>query len=193
MAEHAEAGPAGLHAVVGIDAAFLHTETASTHWHVVGVVVLDDSRAPEPFDAEMLRRVLADRLEHVEVLRRRVIDQAVGISQPHWQHTEVDLDYHVREVVLPEGAGLPELAALAGEIASTPLSRDRPMWEFTVARGLADGRAAMVAKVHHSLVDGVAAVGVLGAIFDVEPNLPPSRPAVATAVEPPPARRDYFA
>lgn len=193
MADHPDTGPAALHAVVGIDAAFLHTETLSTHWHVVGVVLLDDAKAPEPFDAEMLRRVLADRLEHVEVLRRRVIDQGVGFSQPQWQHTEVDLEHHVRQATLPPRAGLAEVAALAGEIGSTPLGRDRPMWEFTVADGLADGRKAMIAKIHHSLVDGVAAVGVLGAIFDVEPSVPPPRPAATTETPPPPARREYLA
>jgi len=162
-------------AVVGLDAGFLHTETRSTHWHVLGVVLLDDSGAPEPFDAEMLRRVLAERLDRVEVLRRRVIDTALGISQPQWQLTDVDLDEHVKGVTLPPEAGLAELAALAGDIGSRPLPRDRPLWEFTVVDGLADGHRAIVAKIHHSLVDGVAAVGVLGAIFDSEPHVPPRR------------------
>lgn len=194
MADHSDAaGSAGLHAVVGIDAAFLHTETASTHWHVVGVIVLDDSGADEPFDAELLRRVLAERIEHVEVLRRRVVDATVGISQPQWQHTEVNLDDHVRDRSLPPGSGLAELAALAGEIGSRPLRRDRPMWEFTVVDGLADDRKALVAKVHHSLVDGVAAVGVLGAIFDAEPHVPAARAAEPTAPSPPPPRREYLA
>ena len=182
-----------LHAVVGIDAAFLHTETPSTHWHVLGVVVLDDSDAPEPFDVEMLRRVFADRIEHVEVLRRRVVDSSMGISQPQWQHTHVDIDAHVGSASLPAGSGLPELAALAGEIGSRPLRRDRPMWEFTVVDGMADGRKALIGKIHHSLVDGVAAVGVLGAIFDTEPTVPPERNADLSDVEPFPGRREYLA
>jgi WS/DGAT/MGAT family acyltransferase len=194
VAEHPESGsPHGLHAVVGIDAAFLHTETPSTHWHVLGVVVLDDTDAPEPFDAELLRRVLADRIEDVEVLRRRVVDATVGFHQPQWQHTEVDLDAHVLTTSLPAGSGLAEVAALAGEIGSRPLRRDRPMWEFTVVDGLADGRKAVITKVHHSLVDGVAAVGVLGAIFDVEPWVPPARSAPSVVPPPPPGRREYLA
>jgi len=186
------AGPAGLHAVVGIDAAFLHTETPSTHWHVVGVVTLDDASAPEPFDAEMMRRVLADRMPRLEVLRRRVVDQAVGISQPQWLATDVDLDRHVRSTSLPSGSGLPELAALAGEIGSRPLDRDRPMWEFTIVDGLADGRKALVAKIHHSLVDGVAAVGVIGEIFDVEPIVPPTRSSDVAVPASEPGRREYL-
>ena len=197
MGDHSDAADptahASLHAVVGIDAAFLHTETPSTHWHVLGVVVLDDSDAPEPFDVEMLRRVLADRIDDVEVLRRRVVDSSMGISQPQWQYTHVDIDAHVSGATLPDGSGLPELAALAGEMGSRPLRRDRPMWEFTVVDGLADGKKAMIAKIHHSLVDGVAAVGVLGAIFDAEPHAPPARCVDAGDVEPFPARREYLA
>ena len=48
----AEAGsaPEGLtlRPVTGVDAAFVHIETPSTHWHVVGVAVVDATDAPEP-------------------------------------------------------------------------------------------------------------------------------------------------
>jgi diacylglycerol O-acyltransferase len=184
--------PAALQPVVGLDAAFLHMDTPSTHWHVLGVAVLDSRSGPERFDAKVLRRVLADRLHRVDVLQRRVVDQAVGLSQPHWLPTDVDLETHVSTVVLPDGSGLPELAALAGEMGSTPLPRDRPLWEFVVVEGLAGDRQAIVAKIHHALVDGVAAVGVLGAVFDLEPIAAP--PAEPRTVEPTPepARRDYF-
>jgi diacylglycerol O-acyltransferase / wax synthase len=142
----------------------------------------------------VLRRVLADRVQAVEVLTRRVVDPGVGrVSQPHWMPTEVDLHAHVYPVTLPEGSGRAELAALAGEMGSTPLRRDRPLWEFAVVDGLADGRSALVAKIHHSLVDGVAAIGVLGAIFDVEPIAPPPGPVHKPARAPDPPRRDYMA
>jgi WS/DGAT/MGAT family acyltransferase len=175
VAEPPEPPDPGLRPVVGLDAAFLRTETTSTLWHVVGVIVLDDRDASAPFDAEMLRRVLAPRLAAVDVLRQRVVDGPVGVAGAQWQIGDVDLDVHVQGVRLPDGAGLAEVAALAGEIAGRPLPRDRPLWEFTVVDGLADGRKALVAKVHHSLVDGVAAVGVLGALFGAAPEVPPVR------------------
>lgn len=181
-----------LQPVTGIDAAFLHTETSSTHWHVLGVALLDPSTASEPFDAHVMRRVLADRIDKVEVFRRRVVDQAVGMSQPHWLPTDVDLDVHVTSVVLPDGSGMAELAALVGEMGSTPLSRDRPMWEFAIVEGLANGRRAMLAKIHHSLVDGVAAVGVMGAIFDTEPVAAPPLPEGRGIPAPEVPRRDYL-
>jgi len=183
-----------LRPVTGVDAAFVHLETPSTHLHVLGCAILDPADAPDGFDADVLRRVLAERLAHVEVLTRRVVDAGVGgVSQPHWMPTEVDLDAHVYPVSLPDGSGRAELAALVGEIGSTPLRRDRPLWEFAVVDGLADGRSALVAKIHHSLVDGVAAVGVLGAIFDVEPKPPPPGPVHRPEPTPDPARREFMA
>ncbi len=192
MVEASEPPAGDLRPVVGLDAAFLRTETASTLWHVVGVIVLDDRDAAAPFDAEMLRRVLAPRLDAVEVLRRRVVDGPVGVPAARWLTAPVDLDLHVQGVRLPEGAGLAEVAALAGEIAGRPLPRDRPLWEFTVVDGLADGRKALIAKVHHSLVDGVAAVGVLGAVFTAAPEVPPVRDARAFVPPPPVDSRSHL-
>jgi len=187
-------GAQALRPVTGVDAAFVHLETPSTHLHVVGCAIIDPTDAPDGFDADVLRRVLAERLANVDVLTRRVVDPGVGgVSQPHWMPTDVDLDAHVYPVSLPEGSGWAELAALVGEIGSTPLRRDRPLWEFAVVDGLADGRSALVAKIHHSLVDGVAAVGVLGAIFDLEPKPPPPGPVRTPDPAPDPPRREFMA
>ena len=54
-----------------------------------------------------------------------------------------------------------DLDAIVDGILSTPLPRDRPLWEIHVADELADGRIALVGKMHHCMVDG-AAVAELG-------------------------------
>jgi diacylglycerol O-acyltransferase len=53
-------------------------------------------------------------------------------------------------------------------VASTPLDRSRPLWEFHFAEGLADGRFALIGKVHHALADGVASVNLLARAMDLE-------------------------
>ena len=45
-----------------------------------------------------------------------------------------------------------------------------------VLEDLGDGRVGVIAKVHHSVMDGAAAVGVLGALFDLEPTSPSHDP-----------------
>ena len=49
---------------------------------------------------------------------------------------------------------------------SRRLDPDKPLWELWLVEGLAGDRFALVSKVHHALVDGVAAVDPLTALFE---------------------------
>jgi diacylglycerol O-acyltransferase len=53
-------------------------------------------------------------------------------------------------------------AALRDAVLSEPLDRSRPLWEILLVPHLQDGRVGMVGKVHHALVDGIAALQVAG-------------------------------
>ena len=79
----------------------------------------------------------------------------------------VDLDYHLRRVEVPAPGGRRELDQVIGEIASTPLDRSRPLWEFHFAEGMADDRFALIGKVHHTLADGVASANLLARLMDL--------------------------
>jgi diacylglycerol O-acyltransferase / wax synthase len=81
---------------------------------------------------------------------------------------DVDLDYHLRRVRVPAPGGRRELDAVISRVASTPLDRDRPLWEFHFAEGLAGDRFALIVKVHHALADGVASVNLLARAMDIE-------------------------
>src|SRR6201999_586941 len=64
--------------------------------------------------------------------------------------------------------GRRELDAVIGEVASTPLDRSRPLWEFHVAEGLSGGRFALIGKIHHALADGSASGNLLTRAMDLE-------------------------
>jgi len=49
---------------------------------------------------------------------------------------------------LPAPGGDEELCALVARIMGQRLDRDRPLWEYWLVEGLADGRWAVLAKVH---------------------------------------------
>ena len=55
---------------------------------------------------------------------------------------------------------------LAEPIAMAAFDKDRPLWEFTLVEGLADGRAALVEKIHHSVTDGVGGLLLAELIVD---------------------------
>src|SRR4051812_23880919 len=136
--------------LAGTDASFLALETASMPMHVVGVMLLDPD-AGEGFTPERLRTVIADRLHLMPPFCRRLVEVPLSLDRPYWHYeTEVDLDQHVFDAkVLPPG-DLRALGDLVGDIASRRLDRSRPLWELHIVEGMADGRVALVAKIHHA-------------------------------------------
>src|SRR5918997_1183193 len=63
-----------------------------------------------------------------------------------------------------------DLQAYVAREMSRRLDRSRPLWELHVLEGLPDGRRALWAKMHHALVDGIAAVGIALLLLDPSPE-----------------------
>jgi WS/DGAT/MGAT family acyltransferase len=153
-----------------LDASFLDVETASAHMHVGWAAAFDppdDGPAPS---FEQLRDHISRRLHRAPRYRQRLDEVPLGLSRPVWVDDEgFDLRHHVRR------ASTGDLRELAGTVLSTPLSRDRPLWEMWIADGLDDGRIGLVGKAHHCMVDGIAAVEFAALVLDPEPE-PPAQP-----------------
>jgi WS/DGAT/MGAT family acyltransferase len=95
---------------------------------------------------------------------------------------DLHLARHLHHIVLAEKSGLDALGPVAAEIASFPLPRDRPLWEAWFVEGIDADHVAVIAKIHHSAVDGVSGIFALAAFFDLEPF--PDLPAAAAPWEP---------
>jgi WS/DGAT/MGAT family acyltransferase len=149
----------------GIDAGFLYVETPAQHMHTIKVAVLE----PTPgWDASLasLSAAMQARMHLLLPLRRRVLAAPLGLHHPVWiDDPDLDLANHLHLVVAPPPGGASELDALVSEIAETPLDRDRPLWELWLVTGLAEGRIAAVAKVHHCVADGVAIAALLAKVM----------------------------
>ena len=156
----------------GMDAMLLYSETPNLHTHTLKVAVIhaDDYRVRfgEPYTFDVFRRTIAARLHLLEPLRYKLVDIPYRFHHPMWlQDCPVDLNYHLRRVRVPEPGGRRELDEVIGAIASTPLDRTRPLWEFHFAKGMADDRFALIGKVHHTLADGVASANLLARLMDL--------------------------
>ncbi|EUA10854.1 acyltransferase, WS/DGAT/MGAT family protein [Mycobacterium kansasii 732] len=160
----------------GADALMLYSEKPNVHIHTLKVAIIkldDDCRN---FDIESFRWAIRNRLYKLEPLRYQLVNVPFKLHHPIWrEHCDVDLDYHIRPWRLPSPAGRRELHEAIGEIATTPLDRRRPLWEMYVVSGLSDGRIAVVTKIHHALVDGVAAANLFARSMDPQPG-PVARP-----------------
>ncbi|MGH9139453.1 MAG: WS/DGAT/MGAT family O-acyltransferase [Acidimicrobiales bacterium] len=167
----------------GLDASFLYTETPTLHMHTLKYALLDMSDVEGGFTLERFRQVLADRLHLLPAFRRRLVEVPLGLHHAVWiDDPDFDLAAHVRRVGVPFPGGRREMDELIGQIASWPLDRRRPLWEIWVLEGLADdlddpagqppsGRTVgFLAKIHHSVADGVAAAAMLANVMSTSPE-----------------------
>jgi len=165
----------------GVDALLLYTEAPEIHMHTLKIGILDVSELDGGFTFELFRRVAEPRLLALAPLRYQLVDIPLKLHHPMWvENPGIDFDHHVRRVSMPAPGGRRELDQLIGEIAGTPLDRDRPLWEMYVAEGLAGDRVAIIHKVHHVLADGVASANQLGWAIQAEPPEFPAK-AIHTA------------
>ncbi len=156
--------------MTGLDAKFLYSETPTAHMHTVKVAVSDVSAIGDRFSYESLLTVLEHQLDRLPPFRRRAVPVPLGLGHPVWiEDPEFDLRRHVSRRVLEEPGSDRQLAAVIGEFAGVALARDRPLWELMVVEGLAGGRMAAVAKLHHAVADGSAAVALLQSVVQGNP------------------------
>jgi diacylglycerol O-acyltransferase / wax synthase len=172
------------------DLAALQAERGPVHMQVGGLLVLG-----APVERDAVVRRIAERIHLIPRYRMRLETSRLGLANPIWVEDErFDPARHVRRVALPAPGGDAELCELVGEEMSAPLDRSRPLWQLVLIEGLGDGRCALLAKMHHALVDGVAAVDVSTVILDPTPEGlelgPPDEPDTPAS---PPARIEQIA
>jgi WS/DGAT/MGAT family acyltransferase len=154
-----------------IDADLLSAETPTWHLHVGGVMLLDASAVPGGLGFDTWKAGLEARAGQAPPLRERVVPVPLGLDRPLWVTDRAfDVDAHVRHVHVTAPGGRQELGKIVGEFASMKLDRRRPLWEMWFVDELDDGRVAVLAKVHHAAVDGVAAAFLMAQFLDTEPH-----------------------
>jgi diacylglycerol O-acyltransferase len=180
----------------GTDASFLYFETPASHMHVVGTMVVSTKDRPG-WSADDVIALLEHRLDLLPPFRRRVAMAMLRLHHPVWVDVpDVDVASHVSRVRCPAPGTMQELAAEVASFAGRQLDRSRPLWECLVVEDMADGKAAIVFKIHHCAVDGVGAARILGALFDLTPEgrseaeLLGARAAAEAAMKPEPGVLD---
>lgn len=128
------------------------------------------------------RERLLDKIERgtrlIPRLRQKAVSPPFSVAPPAWVNDpNFDLDYHVRWVRAAGDGSLRSLLELAAPVAMQGFDRARPLWEFLIVEGLADGRAALIQKIHHSVTDGVGGIKLAMMLLDFERDAPaPTEP-----------------
>jgi len=164
------------------DATFLHVENDVTPMHIGGVSIF---AGPPPDFGELLEMVGA-KLPRVPRYRQKVRFVPLGMSEPVWvDDPYFDLAYHLRHSAVPAPGNEAQLRTMAARVFSQHLDRARPLWEIWMVEGLEGERWALLSKVHHCMVDGVAATDLMSVMFSDDDGS--SSPAAAWDPRPEPS------
>ncbi|MFL6240795.1 MAG: wax ester/triacylglycerol synthase family O-acyltransferase [Actinomycetes bacterium] len=163
----------------GTDSALLALETPTSPMQVLGVLVLDPTADEAAYSFERLRATIDERVHLMPPFCRQLRPVPLHLDRPYWEPVlDINIDAHLSRVVAPQPGDWRTLGDLVGEIASTLLPRDRPLWHVTVVEGLADGRVAIVARIHHATLYGATGVEFMAQLLDFDPD--------GRTVDPPP-------
>ena len=146
----------------GVDIAWLRMDRPTNLMMISGVLLLR-----ERVGLAALRRTIAARFLKFDRFRQRPVPTLTGFE---WQTDPgFDLAYHVQRVALGRRAGDTDLETFVSKLVSTPLTADRPLWQFHLVAGY-KGACAVVLRIHHCYADGIALIQVLLSMTDAEPG-----------------------
>ena len=154
------------------DARILGLESEAIAGHTLKLVMLEP--APEPLDVEALRASVDARLP----AGARGRDRVEPGPEPRWvPDAGFDPAAHVGRVEGTEGIDERGAREAAARLMSQRLDHARPLWRFDLLGPLADGREAIVCRIHHAMADGISSVRFLREVlWDEEGDTaPPTR------------------
>jgi len=171
-----------MHQLSELDASFLYLESETTPMHIGGLYLFDGSGQTEPLTFGAFRHFLEKRLHLAHFFRQRILEVPLRLDRPYWvDDADFSLDNHLTHQQLEGVSGMSGLTALAEDVLSQPLERDRPLWHVTFVDQLDTDEAmppnsfAIIVRVHHAAIDAFSGEEVIGTLLEYTTE---SRPSV---------------
>lgn len=147
-----------------VDQLLLRQESDLRRRSTITLVVQLD-RMPD-YDVFVSRLESAVRCE--PQLRQRVVRPWHNLGAPEWVvQRHVDVHEHLSQGTLAQPGTMRELVEFVESIPQDDLDPNRPLWHLTLLDGMADGGAALVARMSHVLTDGLNGMHLLAGLVDV--------------------------
>lgn len=156
----------------------LRVEEHGLPMHIEALALLDGQPLIDgegELGMERLRRHVAERIRGVRRLHQVLAWPEGRRRSPVWRDDGgFDIAEHVQALRVPSPGDEETLLRVCSDLNAAPLDRARPLWELWLLDGLADGRVALILRLHHVVADGAAALDLFSSLLD--PHLRP--PAV---------------
>src|ERR1044072_2712913 len=162
--------------LTSMDATFLYFEKKESPMHIGSVSIFEGEI---PFDKFVQN--ISSKMHLLPRYQQKVIPDPFNLGHPTWEFDQnFDIRNHVFRIQIDAPGSEEELIKLAGRIFKPMMDLSKPLWDIYLAYGLEGKRTAMIARVHHCMVDGVSGVDLLKIVLDISPDVP--------TIAPPPPR-----
>jgi WS/DGAT/MGAT family acyltransferase len=169
------------------DAAFIYGEDQRIPLHVGCLCFIEAGPlrgGDGVIDIERIRAEIGRRLHLAPLFRKRLVHVPFDQGRPVWvDDPRFDIANHVHLTAVPQPGSRLEVLDLMGRVQASVLDRNKPLWEINFVDGLDGGdRIAVIAKVHHAMIDGITGVEIGMLLFNLTPestplDVPPWEPA----------------
>jgi diacylglycerol O-acyltransferase / wax synthase len=151
-----------------VDQGFLLLERRHQPMHVGGLLLF----TPPPDERDTYAQRLAERARAATVAQHPFNQRLVRrMGLWFWDvDTDFDIEAHFWHLSLPRPGRIRELLALVSQLHGSLLDRAQPLWEAYLIEGVEGGRVALYVKIHHAVVDGVAAMRTLQRAMSDDPG-----------------------
>jgi diacylglycerol O-acyltransferase len=156
-----------------LDSVFLYLERKECPMHIGSTSVFEGKLTYKD-----LVKHISDRLFLLPRYLQKVVPDPFNLAHPTWERCEdFDIKKHIFKVPQKKAFNEKDLVRLAGELMTGVMDRNKPLWEIHLVERVEGNRSAMIAKVHHCMVDGISGVDLIKIIFDITPDsAPPPKP-----------------
>jgi diacylglycerol O-acyltransferase / wax synthase len=189
-----------LERLTALDVSNLRIERHGLPMNVAALAILEGRillDASGELALEAIRARTEQRLRLAPQLRQRLYRPRFGFGAPVWvDDASFDISRHVRARSVLAGGGEEALLAACVELNDRPFDQAHPLWEIWLLTGAVDGHVSMLIRFHHVLADGIAALLLLGSLFDSAPvdsaTEPPESDGAPWTARPIPSRSDLL-
>lgn len=149
-----------------VDSSFLYFEKKEAPLHIGSVHLFEGEVPFDDFVAMM------DAKMHLIPRYQQVVRfDPFNLAHPTWEYdSHFDLRKHIFKLQIDAPGGEQELVELASKIFTPVMERDKPLWDIFWVYGLEGGNSAMIARIHHCMVDGMSGIDLIKIILDISPN-----------------------
>lgn len=145
-----------------VDTIWLNMDRPDNLMVIESLMMLDGPMDWPRFLGVLERRVV----NRYPVFRQRPVESRLPFALPHWEDDpDFSLERHVRRATLAGPGDEATLQDYVNTFLSTPLVRDRPLWEMHLIDGYGEG-SAVYSRLHHGMADGIALTQVLLSMSD---------------------------